>query len=159
MEAEQMIEAAEALARRAHAGQVDKAGAAYIDHPRRVAQRAAELAPAELRTAAVTAAWLHDVVEDTPVTLEQLRMQGFSAEVVDAVERLTKGAGQAAEEYFAGIRQSPIAMLVKSADLLDNTSAARVRKLDERTRARLAAKYERSWALLRGERRAGVAGV
>lgn len=156
MHPERMIAAAEELARAAHEGQVDKAGAAYIDHPRRVAARVAELVPAELRAPAVTAAWLHDVVEDTFVTLEQLRKAGFPAAVTDAVARVTKRPGQSVEEYFAGIRQAPIAVLVKTADLLDNTDPERIRKLDDETRTRLAAKYARAWALLRGKPGADV---
>lgn len=143
-------EIAERLARSAHAGQQDKSGHPYAEHPRRVAERAARIAPAALREDAVCAAWLHDVVEDTAVTLEDLRRAGFSAAVVDAVRRVTKRAGVAPEEYFAGIRGHRVARIVKTADLIDNTDPERVARLDAGTRERLAQKYSRSWELLLG---------
>lgn len=80
---------AEALARAAHEGQVDKAGQPYATHPERVAARVA--GDDEL----VAIAWLHDVVEDTGITLDELRGKGFPESVVTAVDALTKRADQA----------------------------------------------------------------
>ena len=73
------IERAIEIAARAHAGVLDKAGSPYIFHPLRL--MLAVKTPHE-RMAAV----LHDVVEDTPVTLEELAAEGFPEEVVQAVE-------------------------------------------------------------------------
>lgn len=146
----QLVQVAEEIARRAHEGQVDKAGAPYIEHPRRVAERASILAGPDLREAAAAAAWLHDVVEDTPLTLEELAVAGIPARVLEAVELVTKVDGQAPEQYFARIRENPVARAVKLADLIDNTDPARVRKLDDKTRDRLGAKYARSVQLLLG---------
>lgn len=142
--------AAEEIARRAHAGQVDKAGSPYIEHPRRVAERAAVLAGPRLRASAVATAWLHDVVEDTPVGLEDLAADGIPTEVLTAVELVTKKVGEPVETYFARIRQNPLARVVKMADLIDNTDPNRVKKLDEETRERLGAKYALSLQLLLG---------
>lgn len=82
---------AEALARAAHEGQVDKSGAPYATHPERVAARVSE--DDEL----VAIAWLHDVVEDTPITLDDLRGREFPESVVAAVDALTKRAGESKE--------------------------------------------------------------
>ena len=145
------IERAEAIARRTHAGQTDKSGLDYIDHPRRVAERAALIAPADLRTECIAAAWLHDVVEDTTVTLEHLSEQGISQVVLEAVDRLTKKPDVARADYFAAIRAHAVARVVKTADLIDNTDPKRAALLDETTRSRLADKYAESWALLLGD--------
>jgi (p)ppGpp synthase/HD superfamily hydrolase len=113
------IERAIALAAKAHEGQVDKAGAPYILHPLRVMLR---VKTTEERIAAV----LHDVVEDTPVTLEMLRAEGFSEAVVNAVGALTKREG---EDYAAFVRRAasdPIARNVKLADLADNSDLSRI---------------------------------
>jgi len=81
------LETAIALAANTHAGQVDKAGQPYILHPLRVMLQVSE--PHERMAAA-----LHDVVEDTDVSLESLRKQGFPEEVVEAVDALTKRDGE-----------------------------------------------------------------
>ena len=144
------IERAEAIAHRAHAGQTDKSGLDYIDHPRRVAERTALIAPADLRTESIAAAWLHDVVEDTDVTREDLREQGCPQLVLEAVDRLTKKPDVTRTDYFAAIRAHAVARVVKTADLIDNTDPERAALLDETTRSRLAEKYAESWALLLG---------
>jgi (p)ppGpp synthase/HD superfamily hydrolase len=81
------LERAIAIAAEAHAGQVDKAGQAYILHPLRVMLR---MGSAHERMAAV----LHDVVEDTPVSLPRLLAEGFAPEVIAAVDALTKRPGE-----------------------------------------------------------------
>lgn len=146
-----LVGQAERTAEEAHRVQKDKVGEPYIEHPRRVAQRTAVIAPQALREYAVAAAWLHDTVEDTGVTLAALQDAGFPAEVVDAVDRLSRRPGLAEEEYFARVRQSPVARIVKVADLIDNTAPERAARLDEETRERLREKYVRSWQLLLGE--------
>lgn len=81
------IERAIEIAARAHAGQVDKAGAPYILHPLRVMLA---VKTEEQQMAAV----LHDVVEDTEVTFNELRAEGFAANVLEAVKALTKRDGE-----------------------------------------------------------------
>lgn len=144
----ELVETAEAIARRAHDGQVDKAGAAYIDHPRRVAERAAVIAGPEVRSDAEAAAWLHDVVEDTPITLDELAAAGMPPRVLEAVHLVTKADGMSPEQYFARIRGHAVARVVKLADLIDNTDPERIRKLDSETQERLGRKYARSMQLL-----------
>lgn len=133
-----VVARARAVAEQAHDGQQDKAGRPYIDHPARVAARVGE----DPQTQA--AAWLHDVVEDTPVTIEALRTHGFPAAVVAAVAALTKNPGQTHEDYYAQVKANPMALAVKMADLTDNTGPARLASLDAATRERLEAKYARA---------------
>lgn len=132
---------AEQLAREAHEGQVDKAGNPYITHPARVAARVAD------DEYAAAAAWLHDVVEDTDVTLSDLEAR-FPTEVTDAVDALTRRDGEAPADYYARVRQVPLALQVKLADLEDNSDPARLALLDAATRDRLTAKYARAHAEL-----------
>lgn len=147
-----LISRAEAVATEAHRGQVDKAGRDYIEHPRRVAANARSAVAArgfddDEAAAVIAAAWLHDVVEDTEVTEADLR-RDFPAEVVDAVIAVTKRAGEDAEDYFTRVRANRFAVVVKTADLADNTDPARQALLDEETRARLREKYRRAYELL-----------
>lgn len=139
---------AESLARRAHAGQVDKSGADYILHIERVANLVRGILDSE---DAIAAAWLHDVLEDnSDITADQLREVGISEATIEAVELLTKRPETSLEEYFAGIRSNPIARAVKVADLTDNTSPARMALLDAPTATQLRKKYQESWRMLLG---------
>jgi len=135
------LDAAVALATRAHAGQVDKSGADYIGHPLRVMARV-DGEPARM------AAVLHDVLEDTPVTAADLRAAGCPEQVVEAVEALTKRAGEPLEESMRRVAVVPLALVVKRADLDDNSDETRLALLAAETAARLRAKYARSRALL-----------
>ena len=143
-----LIAQAEQVAWAAHEGQVDKAGAPYIDHPGRVAVAAHLSAPTHLAEYAAAVGWLHDVVEDTGVTSDQLRQDGFPEAVIAGVDAMTKRKGEDVAEYFGRVRADELARIVKKADLDDNTSPERVRKLDLETRVRLEEKYARSRELL-----------
>lgn len=145
----ELVRGARELAERAHTGQVDKAGAAYVEHPARVARRVAGDGG---DAAAVAAAWLHDVLEDTPVEDAELAA-AFPAPVVAAVRALTRLPGQDLDDYYAAVRADPIAVRVKRADLADNTDPARLARLDDATRERLTAKYARAAAALETGRR------
>lgn len=102
------------IAAAAHAGQVDKEGQPYLLHVLRVALAVAD---PEARVAAV----LHDVVEDTAVTLDQIRAEGFSAAVVEAVRVLTRPHGTPYAEYVIRLKTNPLARAVKLSDLADNS--------------------------------------
>ncbi|WP_137726350.1 HD domain-containing protein [Prescottella subtropica] len=136
-----ITELAEQIATTAHEGQVDKAGQPYITHPARVAARVAG------DDLAVAAAWLHDVVEDTTVTLADLE-QSFPPAVTAAVDALTRRDSETPTDYYARIRQIPLAVTVKLADLDDNSDPKRLARLDDATRDRLTAKYTRARAEL-----------
>ncbi|MBO9041445.1 MULTISPECIES: HD domain-containing protein [Curtobacterium] len=150
MRQEQLIAVALTIAREAHAGQVDKAGRAYIEHPVRVAKRVRRRNP-DASAGVVAAALLHDVLEDTELTRADLLDRGIPVDVVDDVDAVTKRAGESPEEYFARVRARAGARAVKGADIEDNTDPERLAQLDEPTRRRLLAKYERSQQLLEGE--------
>ncbi|MGO2191194.1 MAG: HD domain-containing protein [Brachybacterium sp.] len=145
-----LLDLAESLARDAHAGQTDKLGNDYIDHPRRVMERALFMAPSQDRFDCAAAAWLHDVVEDSDVSLDDLRRQGVPDRVVDAVDRLTKQPGVSRADYFSRIREHQIARIVKAADLADNCDPSRFSRLPFPTQYRLSTKYSESWGLLMG---------
>lgn len=101
----------------AHHGQVDKAGVPYIFHPLHLAETMDD-------EISCCAALLHDTVEDTDVTLEQLAAE-FPAEVVEAVRLLTHAPGTDYYDYVRAIRENPIAMKVKFADLDHNSDQSR----------------------------------
>ena len=108
------LESAIRVAVAAHAGQADKTGGPYITHPLRL------MAMVD-GDAAKCAAVLHDVVEDTAVTLDDLRREGFSEDVLSAVECLTHIKSQPYVDYVIRCRDHPIARQVKLADLTDNS--------------------------------------
>ncbi len=129
-----------ALAAKAHAGQVDKAGAPYILHPLRMMLR---VSTPEERMAAV----LHDVVEDCGVSLADLREAGFSEAVVAAVDALTRREEESYEEFVARAAKDPVGRRVKLADLEDNSDLSRIAEPTQRDFERLE-KYRRAIAFL-----------
>lgn len=136
----QMLEVAIRLATNAHGGQFDKAGQPYILHPLRVML---SMMTIEEKIVAV----LHDVVEDTDVTLENLKMF-FPDEIVDAIETLTHREGENYHDYIMRISQgSSLARRVKMADLRDNMNRDRIPFPSERDLRRWA-KYETAYKVL-----------
>ena len=134
------LEDAIALAVEAHRGQRDKAGQTYILHPLRVMLRLnGELE----RMVAV----LHDVVEDSPYTLERLRGLGYPEEVLDALEHLTKREGETYEAFIERVRPHALARRVKLADLEDNMDVRRLPAVTAKDAERLA-RYRAAWARL-----------
>jgi len=112
------IEAAKALATKAHEGQTDKAGLPYITHPERVASR---LNAPE----AQVVGWLHDTVEDTPLTIDDIREQ-FGPETAAAVDAISKRDGETWPDYIDRVAANPIARQVKISDLIDNSNLSRI---------------------------------
>ena len=106
------------IAYHAHHGQVDKGGIPYIFHPFHLAEQMTD----EYTTCV---ALLHDVVEDTDVTLEELAAV-FPQEVIDAVALMTHKEGVPYLEYVAAIRENPIAQAVKLADIAHNSDESRL---------------------------------
>ena len=123
------LESAIAIATRAHQGQLDKAGAPYILHPLRVMQH---MDSEEAKMVAV----LHDVVEDTSVTLEELRAINFSETVVDAVDSLTRRAEESYEAFIERVKLNSLARKVKLADLEDNMDLQRLQHITDRDKQR-----------------------
>ncbi len=134
------LEKAIEIAAAAHAGQRDKAGEPYILHPLRVML---SVRTNEERIVAV----LHDVVEDTAVTLEQLRTAGFPPLVLQAIEALTKRSGEEYMDFVARAGRDPISRTVKMADLLDNSDMSRLPNPTDKDLERLE-KYRKAMELL-----------
>ena len=114
-----LLESAIYLAVRAHAGQLDKSGQPYILHPLRVMFRCQT---DEQRIVGV----LHDVIEDTSVTVEDLRNAGFNEEILAALDCVTKRNGESYEDFVERAAANPIARRVKLADLEDNMDLRRL---------------------------------
>lgn len=131
------------IAAQAHMGQRDKGGAPYILHPLRMMMRMES-------EAAMIAAVLHDVVEDSGWTLEQLRGEGFSEEVLLAVDCLTRKDGESYDEFVGRAQANPIARRVKIADLEDNMNVKRLGKMTAKDLARIE-EYHRAWRALTQE--------
>ncbi|MNM06948.1 Bifunctional (p)ppGpp synthase/hydrolase SpoT [compost metagenome] len=144
----EVVERAKELARRAHAGQVEKAGRPYIEHVARVAAAVSDDPEAE------AVAWLHDVLEDAPQEMQNWLghhlEDNFCGVVVDAVIDLTRFPDYPTDAYYADIRSNPLALRVKLADIADNASENRLALLDEKTAARLRRKYAKALEALKG---------
>ena len=112
------LEDAIVLAAQAHRGQVDKGGQPYILHVLRVMLRQ------EDETARIVAV-LHDVLEDTPVTLADLQAAGYDDQLCEAVDCLTRRTEETYEEMIERVATNPLARQVKLADLADNLDPKR----------------------------------
>lgn len=130
------------IATKAHAGQTDKAEQPYIDHPLRVMSRV------EGEYEKITAV-LHDVVEDTPITLADLRAYGFPEPVIEAVDALTKRGVEDRIQAAQRAIRNPIARKVKIEDVKDNMDLTRIPNPTEGDFARLR-EYEEVLKLLTG---------
>ena len=133
---------AEALARKAHAGQVDKAGQPYFLHVETVSQRAGAIvqrwpaaSPAFLLKAKIVG-FLHDIVEYTDVTLSSLRRYGVPSDCILAIERLTKSKEVSYQDYLARMKQNKLASVVKIADMTHNSDVTRLARVTEEDRIR-----------------------
>jgi len=135
------LERAIAIAAEAHVGQVDKATVAYILHPLRVMLR---LSSTDERIVAV----LHDVCEDCPGwTFDRLRQEGFPDRIIDALESVTKRAGEDYDDFVRRAAANPIGRRVKFADLQDNCDLFRIAAPSERDLQRVE-KYRRAIDLI-----------
>ena len=130
------LERAIEIAARRHAGQVDKGGAPYILHPLRVMLR---VAPGAQQIVAV----LHDVVEDSEVTFEDLEREGFSAEVINGLRAVTKVEGESYEDFVARAALDPVGKAVKLADLMENSDLSRIAEPSQKDLGRVE-KYGRA---------------
>ncbi len=113
------LELAISLAAERHAGQVDKANAPYILHPLRVMLNVPDI---EHKIVAV----LHDILEDTTTTIDELYRLGFQTHLIDAIIALTKQEGESRIQAAQRTVQNPIARVVKLADITDNMDLSRI---------------------------------
>jgi len=137
------LERALQIAVKAHADQKDKSGAAYIFHPVRVMTRC-------VTPQAKIAGLLHDVVEDTSITFEDLKAEGFSEDVLAALRLLTHDPKVPYETYVEMVKTNVIATEVKLADLEDNMDARRLNEFDEKAMSRFK-KYLAAYRALTGK--------
>ena len=124
----------------AHRDQVDKSGLPYVFHPFHLAEQM----PDEDTT---VTALLHDVIEDTDYTLQDLQDMGFSSAVLEALALLTHEDAVPYFDYVAALKTNPIARTVKLADLRHNSDLTRLDVIDDSARRR-AEKYQAAIALL-----------
>ncbi|GAB1421923.1 HD domain-containing protein [Anaerolineales bacterium] len=135
-----LIEKAISVALGAHKGQFDRSGKAYILHPLRVMGQF-------LDTDACLVGILHDVVEDSDLTFNDLLEQGFPARIVEAIKCLTHPKEEAWMDYIERIGQNPLATRVKLADLQDNLNLRRLGHLQEKDLDRYN-RYLQAWKYL-----------
>ncbi|MGW2558892.1 HD domain-containing protein [Streptomyces sp. NPDC001514] len=128
----------EAIARKAHATQTDKAGRPYTEHLRAVADGVRARGGSEEQ---IAAAWLHDAIEDDALSRDWLDSAELPQSVKEMVLALTKRKGEDLPDYTRRILATPGALLVKESDLAHNADPARLAVLDEPTRVRLSEKY------------------
>lgn len=131
------------IATNAHHGQFDKGGNPYILHPLAVL-RLLNTTDEELQCVAL----LHDVVEDTKTTFQDLRDAGMTDRTIEAVRLLTKMPGQTYDEYKAGVLSNVDAMKVKKADLTHNTDVRRLKGVSEKDIERMARYHMFMWEIL-----------
>ena len=132
------------LAVQAHHGQTQRNGQPYILHPLTMMLRFDADEDAQI------VAVLHDVVEDTAVTLDDLRAIGFAPHIVAAVEHLTRREGESYEAFIERIRPHPLARKVKLADLRDNLNALRLVEYGDSDLERFR-RYRAAWDVLTAE--------
>ncbi len=138
------VREAEGVARTAHVGQVDKLGVPYICHVQAVADGLVPLGVDEVTIAGL----LHDVLEDTAWTAQDLLNAGVPARSVEIVVKVTRVPGIPYQDMIRSILDDPGAVLVKIADNAHNSRPDRLAGLDEKTRAHLVLKYTKARKVL-----------
>ena len=128
------------IAYNAHKDQTDKNGIPYIYHPIHLAEQMDD-------ENTICVALLHDVVEDTDITLEELKSEGFHDEVIAALKLLTHDDKVPYMEYVCAVKTNAIATKVKLADLRHNSDLTRLDVVDEKAVKR-AEKYKEAIKLL-----------
>lgn len=125
-----------------HANQLDKAGLPYVFHPLHVAEQMDD-------EASTVVALLHDVLEDTDTAVNEIRLLGFSDEIIQALLVLKHDGGVSYQEYIKTIAKNPLATKVKIADLEHNADLTRLDNVSEQDKLRQQ-KYIESLSYLRG---------
>ncbi len=137
-----IIEKSLSIAIRAYAGKLDKAGSEYIKHPLRVM--------AKMKTdVEMSVALLHDVIEDSEITADDLLSEGIPMDVVDAIICLTKIDNESYQEFIVRVKSNELAVKIKIADIEDNINVLRLEFLSDADLDRLK-KYHSAWRYLAG---------
>lgn len=124
----------------AHKNQTDKSGMPYVFHPFHLAEQM-------VTEDTTVVALLHDVVEDSDYTIEDLTAMGFSKTVTDAIRLMTHDDAVDYMDYVRAIKENPVAKAVKIADLKHNSDTTRLDVVDEKAKKRVE-KYAKAMALL-----------
>ena len=124
----------------AHKNQLDKSGMPYVYHPFHVAEQMKD----EYSTCV---ALLHDVVEDTDITLDELKSNGFPDEVIEALSLMTHSDDVPYLDYIRALKDNPLARKVKMADLAHNSDLSRLDVVDEKAVERVN-KYKQAILIL-----------
>ncbi len=146
MDKQEQLSLAIKAAANAHSGQYDKGGKPYILHPIHL------MSQLMFDTQLATIAVLHDVVEDSDITLKHLKHIGFSSRVISALDVLTHRKGQEYQEYIGLICTNYDAIRVKRKDLEHNSSITRLKGIEEKDIARME-KYHRAFVRLTDAKR------
>ncbi|MCL7422415.1 MAG: GTP pyrophosphokinase [Methylobacter sp.] len=134
------LDKAIAISSRVHSGQVDKAGQPYILHPLRVMLK---FQNEHQRIVAV----LHDVIEDSEISLDDLKRLGFSTTIIEAIDCLTKRNGETYEEFISRVSLNDLARNIKIEDIKDNMDLTRIDSINDIDLARVK-KYHRALKFL-----------
>ena len=121
----------------AYRGKRDKAGQAYVLHPLRLMAKMHD-------EISQVVSLLHDVIEDSDVTAEDLRADGFPEIVIEAVVALTRQAGESYMAFIERLKPNELARKVKLADIEDNLNVLRLVELNEQDLRRVQ-KYHKAW--------------
>jgi len=119
------IEQARSLAKKWHSGQSDKAGRPYIEHLEHVSETVQPIA-------AKVTALLHDILEDTACTVEELNLAGFGDDIVDAVIAITHRDNEPYDAYIARVKNNELARMVKIADMEHNSDLSRLQSISKK---------------------------
>lgn len=131
MDNTELLQQAIEIAVKAHAGQIDKVGQPYIMHPLRVMNMGNTI---EEKIVGV----LHDVIEDSDITFDDLSAEGFPEEIIDALWCVTKlSDDEPYDAFIERVKQNPLAIKVKINDLTDNMDLKRLPYLTEKDFERL----------------------
>ena len=135
-----LVEKSLSIALKAYAGQKDKAGKTYILHPLRVMSK--------METEEeMSVALLHDVIEDSEITAQDLSKAGIPARVVKAVQALTKKDGENYDQFVNRVLKNKLAAKIKKADIEDNINVLRLNSVGPKDLERIA-KYHKAWKKL-----------
>lgn len=139
---ENLLEKAIEIATKAHAGQTDKGGAPYILHPVAVAL-------GMNTTEQKILAYLHDVIEDTDITTEDLLTAGFPDNIVEAIKVITKKSGMPYMDYLQAVKKNELARAVKILDIKHNMDLSRIANPTQKDFDRLE-KYKKALLFIEG---------
>ena len=135
-----IIEKSLSIALRAYSGKLDKAGCEYIKHPLRIM--------AKMKTdTEMSVALLHDVIEDSDITADELLSEGISSEIVEALICLTKIETESYQDFIGRVKSNALAVRVKIADIEDNINVLRLKSLSDIDLDRVK-KYHAAWMYL-----------